>query len=307
MPQAPAEGDGAALAGFAGTSESAQQVRRCAARAARDACPVLLVGEPGTGKRWLARAIHALSANAGERLRTIDCATPESDSDNLSVHLAEPGTVVLASIDVLAPRAQKRLSAALRESVRVTGSAPAAARVIATAQRDPAVLARAGRFLTELAQVFDAATIHVPALRERSADLPEIVDTLARDIAERSRLPLLHLRSGALQLLAAQPWPGNLRELRDVLEQAALMHNAPWLDAAELQLILAVQSRAPPNPPPVRTVLPVAQGVAALELQAIRDALGAARGDRSVASKMLGISRDQLFDKLKKLLGKDGS
>ncbi|HSW24693.1 MAG TPA: helix-turn-helix domain-containing protein, partial [Burkholderiaceae bacterium] len=153
--------------------------------------------------------------------------------------------------------------------------------------------------------------IRLPRLADRLEDLEPLADALLDDIARRSGLPHKALASDAMELLARHRWPGNIRELRNVLEQAALMTDDLVLGARHLALDAAAAS-APAAA--VEAVLPVAvpvatgapntarkplpQAIAELEMRAIREALTATGGNKLAAAKLLGISRATLYDKL---------
>ena len=158
--------------------------------------------------------------------------------------------------------------------------------------------------------------IRLPALRERLSDLEALVDALADDIARRSGLPHKGLTAEALALLEQHAWPGNIRELRNVLEQATLMTDDSLLTPHHFKgTVLGValpgacaapEPRATPiAPEPTLSVpksaaplKPLPQAVAELEAKSIHDALAATAGNKLAASKLLGISRATLYEKL---------
>jgi len=152
-------------------------------------------------------------------------------------------------------------------------------------------------------------------------DLEALAEALLDDIARRSGLPVKSLSADALDRLAAHDWPGNIRELRNVLEQAALMTDEPVLQARDLAAALgaspapagvAPRPAAPPLPVPAlgppgaaptdaaapAPIKPLAQAIAELEARAIRDALAATGGNKVAAARLLGIARATLYDKL---------
>jgi DNA-binding NtrC family response regulator len=148
----------------------------------------------------------------------------------------------------------------------------------------------------------------VPALRERLADLEPLLDALADDVAARSGLPHKGIGPDALDLLARQPWPGNIRELRNALEQASLMTDDLVLGARHFAGVLAdapaVAAPEPAAPVPAArvvtaaTIKPLPQAIAELEQRSIREALAATGGNKLAASRLLGISRATLYEKL---------
>jgi DNA-binding NtrC family response regulator len=167
----------------------------------------------------------------------------------------------------------------------------------------------AGSFRADLYYRLNVLPIRLPPLRERLADLEALVEALAEDISRRSGLPHKGLNAEALDLLARHPWPGNIRELRNVLEQATLMTDDASLGAAHFAPLLSTAGAPPPAaaaravpdaPPPAATgpPLPLPQAVAELESQLIRQALQHTGGNKLAAARLLGISRATLYQKL---------
>jgi DNA-binding NtrC family response regulator len=150
-------------------------------------------------------------------------------------------------------------------------------------------------------------------LRERRADIAALLEALGEDVALRSGMPPPELSGDALALLQAQPWRGNIRELRNVLEQAAMRSDSTRIDEPQLQIVLresGVQHIEPAYDQPSSTastvsattpsalLRPLATQVAELEQQAIQAALQANRGNKAAAAKMLGMARATLYTRL---------
>ncbi|MET0335098.1 MAG: sigma 54-interacting transcriptional regulator, partial [Rhizobacter sp.] len=188
-------------------------------------------------------------------------------------------------------------------------------RIVAATSRDLPAMVAAGTFRADLYYRLNVLPIRLPALRERLPDLEALVEALADDIARRGSLPHKGVSADALDLLARQPWPGNIRELRNVLEQATLMTDDTMLTAAHFKSLvdgvpqLSAPAAAPvvlrraPAPtavPPLDTaaIKPLPQAIAELEARAIREALAATGGNKLAASRLLGISRATLYEKL---------
>jgi len=192
-------------------------------------------------------------------------------------------------------------------------------RVIAATGRDLAAMVADGRFRADLYDRLNVMPIRLPALRERLADIEALADALLDDIARRSSLPHKSLSADALDRQAGHDWPGNIRELRNVLEQAALMTDAPVLRPEDLDSALAAaprsgpaQAPAPaaplrppaalaapqPDAPRPPAMQPLPQAIAELEARAIHDALLATGGNKLAAARLLGIARATLDDKL---------
>jgi DNA-binding NtrC family response regulator len=183
------------------------------------------------------------------------------------------------------------------------------ARVIAATSRDLAALVRDGKFREDLYYRLNVLPIRVPPLRERRADIPVLVEMLAEDIGHRNASPAPEFGADAIALLAAQEWRGNIRELRNVLEQAALRSDSQQVGARIVEAVLRESGLKPAEPlgavaaagvPPAASVAlrPLAQQVAEVERQAIEAALAATSGNKLAAAKLLGISRAKLYERL---------
>jgi transcriptional regulator with PAS, ATPase and Fis domain len=321
------------LASFVGTSAAAVEVKRQARRAALSSSPVLLLGETGTGKELLAHAIHAASGRAAGPLVSINiAAVPDTllEAEFFGVapgaftgadrkgrdgkfKLADGGTLFLDEIGDMPQSLQPKLLRALQEGeIEPLGSnkvVPFDARVIAATSRDLGALVREGKFREDLYYRLNVLPIRVPALRERRADIPALVEVLAEDMAVRSGTPPFEVGADALALLAAQDWRGNIRELRNVLEQSAMRSDSQHLEASDVEEVLResgvrriepalvaaphLQAAAPAGP-----LRPLAEQVAELERQAIDAAMTATGGNKLAAAKLLGISRAKLYERL---------
>jgi DNA-binding NtrC family response regulator len=150
--------------------------------------------------------------------------------------------------------------------------------------------------------------IKVPPLRERQSDIGALAEVLIEDIAMRNGTAPFELDAAAISLLSSQRWRGNTRELRNVLEQAAMRSDSQQIDERVLVGVLrdAGIERLPPAPPPQRaasatnpdTLRPLAEQVAQVERQAIQAALAATGGNKLAAARLLGISRAKLYERL---------
>ncbi|MGY4827727.1 sigma-54 interaction domain-containing protein [Sphaerotilaceae bacterium SBD11-9] len=323
------------VASFIGASPVAMEVKRQARRVAQTDSTVLLLGETGTGKELLAHAIHAASTRAARSFVGVNiAAVPDTllEAEFFGVapgaytgadrkgregkfKLADGGTLFLDEIGDMPLALQSKLLRVLQEQeLEPLGSNTVQrvdVRVIAATSRDLPAMVAAGSFRADLYYRLNVLPIHLPALRERMADLEALVESLAEDIARRSGLPHKGLSADALDLLAQQPWPGNIRELRNVLEQATLMTDDLVLNAEHFGSLLggeprpmAAAVRKPPardaagEPAPTASIKPLPQAIAELEARAIREALAATGGNKLAASRLLGISRATLYEKL---------
>ena len=319
------------LASFVGGSTATVEVKRQARRAALSTSPVLLLGETGTGKELLAHAIHAASGRAAGPLVSINiAAVPDTllEAEFFGVapgaytgadrrgrdgkfKLADGGTLFLDEIGDMPPGLQPKLLRALQEGeIEPLGSNKVIAfdaRVIAATSRDLAALVREGKFREDLYYRLNVLPIRVPPLRERRADIPALVEVLAEDIALRSGSAPPELGADAIGLLAAQHWRGNIRELRNVMEQAAMRSDSHRIEVRHLEEVLRESGvkqivppsmRPAPEAPPSRMLRPLAEQVAELERQAIETALAATGGNKLAAARLLGISRAKLYERL---------
>ncbi len=322
------------FASFVGASAAAVEVKRQARRAAQTSSPVLLLGETGTGKELLAHAIHASSSRAGGPFISLNiAAVPDTllEAEFFGVvagaftgaerkprdgkfRLAHGGTLFLDEIGDMPLSLQAKLLRALQEGeIEPLGSnklIPFDARVIAATSRDLTRLVREGNFREDLFYRLNVLPIRVPPLRERREDIAALVEVLGEDMALRSGAQPPELSAEALDLLSAQVWRGNIRELRNVLEQATMRSESHRILPVHLQAVLqqaGSDQREPvmpggpadlPVPVAGATLRPLAEQVAALERQAIAAAMAAAGGNKAAAAKTLGISRAMLYARL---------
>ncbi len=318
------------FASFVGTSPAAVEVKRQARRAAQSSSPVLLLGETGTGKELLAHAIHAASTRSrGPFVGVNIAAVPDTllEAEFFGVapgaytgadrkgrdgkfRLADGGTLFLDEIGDMPQGLQAKLLRALQEGeIEPLGSnrlVPFDARVIAATSRDLGALVREGKFREDLYYRLNVLPIRVPSLRERRGDIAALVEVLGEDMALRGGLHP-EVQPDALALLSGQKWRGNIRELRNVLEQAAMCSDSPRIDAQQLEKILretGLEQIAPALPPASAPaggsdlLRPLAEQVAELEQRAITAALKATGGNKLATARLLGISRATLYGRL---------
>ncbi|HKX43723.1 MAG TPA: sigma 54-interacting transcriptional regulator [Burkholderiaceae bacterium] len=337
------------IASFVGASPAAVEVKRQARRVAQTDSTVLLLGETGTGKELLAHGIHAASRRAAKPFIAINiAAVPETllEAEFFGVapgaytgaerkgrdgkfKLADGGTLLLDEIGDMPLALQSKLLRVLQEQeVEPLGSNAVQridVRIIAATSRDLPAMVAAGSFRADLYYRLNVLPIRLPPLRERLADLEALIESLADDIARRSGLAHKTVTPDALDLLARYPWPGNIRELRNALEQATLMTDDAVLDAGHFAALTPEADAARPIPhvtaasagprdatpadvvadepaaPAWSTpapITPLPQAIAELEARAIQAALAATHGNKLAASRLLGISRATLYEKL---------
>ncbi len=319
------------FASFIGSSPAAVEVKRHARRAAQSTSPVLLLGETGTGKELLAHAIHASSARAKGLFVSVNiAAVPDTlleaeffgfapgaftGADRRGregkFKLADGGSLFLDEIGDMPLGLQAKLLRALQEGeIEPLGSnklVPFDARVIAATSRDLPELVRRGLFREDLYYRLNVLPLRVSPLRERRSDIPALVEALGEDMALRSGEAPPELTPDALALLAGQHWRGNIRELRNVLEQVTMRSDSQRIDATQLERILreaGLEQIAPPEvlqssgDEEVALLRPLAQQVAELEQKAIVAALASTGGNKLATSRLLGISRATLYERM---------
>ena len=337
------------IAAYIGASPAALEVKRQARRVAGTGSTVLLLGETGTGKELLAHAIHAASPRAAKPFVGVNIAAvpdtlleaeffgvaagaytgAERKGRDGKFRVADGGTLFLDEIGDMPLALQAKLLRALQEQeVEPLGSnqiIKVDVRVIAATSRDLGAMVAEGLFRADLYYRLNVLPIRLPALRERLADIEALADALLDDIARRSGLAAKGLSADAIDRLAGHHWPGNIRELRNVLEQAALMTDEPVLRPHDLDGALAPGRRSdspapalpasqsllglpaalpaasgPPAPAPAgaTAIKPLPQAIAELEARAIREALAATGGNKLAAARLLGIARATLYQKL---------
>jgi len=296
-----------------------------ARKVAGTATTVLLTGESGTGKEVLARAIHHASARAAGRFVALNCAAlPEAlveselfgyergaftGADKLKrgrFELAAGGTLFLDEIGEFTPAVQAKLLRVLQERQyeRVGGTATLEAdiRLIAATNCDFERAVAEGRFREDLYYRVAVFRIHLPALRERGDDVLRLADHFLRELGVRLERPEPGLTGDARELLRAHSWPGNVRELQNAIERALILAKGPSISAEHLGIV----SRPPRDATTPAAAVPPKDGaatiltIAAQEERAIAEALKRTHGHKARAAALLGLTRFQLYGRLKR-------
>ena len=304
-----------------------------ATRLARGQIGVLLTGETGVGKDVFAEFIHRQSPRASGPLVRINCAAlvdslveaelfghergaftgAQRDRRGL-IEAATGGTVFLDEIGEATPSMQAKLLRVLEEGqvmrVGATAPRPVDVRFIAATNRDLEAEIEAGRFRRDLYFRIAGAVLALPPLRERPQEVDALARAFAADAARRLGRDVPRLTEAALAALRAQPWPGNARELRNVIERATLLCDGAALDVDVLALTGTTGPASPPvaapAPPPDASTSPGAAEASlrdqldARERQAILAALERHGGNQSRAAAELGIPRRTLITRLEK-------
>ena len=240
-------------------SSAMQPVLRMIDRLGATNAPVLITGETGVGKEVVAEAIVQRSSRKEKPLRCINCGAIPSQlvesvffghekgaftgADRRSQGMfeqADGGTLLLDEIGELSPQAQASLLRVL-ESKRITrvgadSEKAVDVRIIAATHRDLAAMCRRGEFRSDLLYRLNVMRLHVPPLRERLEEIPTLVDSFLRQLARANGRGPLRLSQGALLKLREYRWPGNIRELRNVIERATAVADGVVIDESELSL-----------------------------------------------------------------------
>ena len=302
-----------------GNSESMRQVLSEARKAAAARATVLLLGESGTGKELFARSIHNWSDRRLKPFVAINCAGLAKDllESELFGHekgaftgahqlkkgkleLAQGGTVFLDEIGDLALDLQTKLLRFLqeREFERVGGTSPIAVdlRIIAATSRDLEAAIRAGLFREDLYHRLDVITLTLPPLRERKEDIPALASYFLERFASETKKNFSGITDEARDKLIAYAWPGNIRELANVIERAVVLGEGPELTVHHLPArVIGAQPAA------VSDEVPYHDAVNSYRRELIVRALASAQGNRATAAKNLGLHRTHLMKLLKAL------
>ena len=276
---------------------------RLLGRVAKTNSTVLLTGESGTGKELFARALHGLSERKEGPFVGVNCAAiPETLLENelfghekgafTGAHRrqvgrfesAHGGTLLLDEIGDLPLRTQSKVLRVLEERtferVGSSRSLKADVRLVAATNRDLRSMVEAGGFRDDLYYRLEVFPIELPPLRDRASDIPLLAQHLVEAIAVRQGVASRVLTSEAAGLLEHHEWPGNVRQLANVLERAMIVGEGPRLEAAELKALLSAESGRS-------------------ERQRICDALDQSAGDKHRAAEYLGMSYRTLLRRIK--------
>ncbi|MDM9600647.1 sigma 54-interacting transcriptional regulator [Pseudomonas shirazica] len=301
------------FAQFVGSSAASLEAKRRARRGASSDSPVLLLGETGTGKELLAHAIHAASARAHKAFVSINSAAiPETlleaeffgtapgaftgaDRKGRSgkLQLAEGGTLFLDEIGDMPLALQSKLLRVLQEKeyepVGSNQMLRSDVRIIAATSIDLQAAIARGAFRADLYYRLNVLPIEVPPLRQRLEDLPALCEAILGELGSQ-----YELEAEAQQLLARHAWPGNIRELRNVLERATLLADQPRLGVADLRAALGPLS--PVAGEPMRQTY--REACEAFERELIVGALAEHGGNVPEAASALGLGRSTLYKKM---------
>jgi transcriptional regulator with GAF, ATPase, and Fis domain len=353
-------GQGEVFERIKGSSRAVRQMIELARKVAASPSAVLIRGESGTGKELIAEAIHAASLRGGRPFVKVHCAAlsqtlleselfghvkgafTSADRDRMGrFEQADGGTLFLDEIGDINLEVQTKLLRVVQEMAfeRVGSSQTITVdvRILAATHQDLEALIRAGRFREDLYYRLNVISLQAPSLRERRDDIFELAVYFLQQQAERTGKPVTHLDEGAIEALTAHDWPGNIRELENVIERAVVLADGPAVTRDDLppevrqpsplrrrlRPALAAAAAAatrgrPALPGPAATGSPARTAatawsepsldddaawdgeVIAFERQRLLDALDEAHGNKSEAARLMGMPRSTFCSKLKK-------
>ena len=297
-----------------GESPAMQDLRRLVEKVAPTDANILITGENGTGKEMLARELHALSGRRDTEMVTVDMGalTPSLFESELFGHVrgaftdahtdrpgkfeaAHHGTLFMDEIGNLPYALQAKLLTALqRRSVTRVGSntpIPVDIRLICATNRDLTRMVTLGEFREDLLYRINTIHLEIPPLRERPEDIVPLARLFAARFGRQYGRPDIRLTAPAEQKLRQYPWKGNIRELEHAIEKAVIISDGAGLTPQDFRL--------QPSPLPAEDS-PAATTLEEMEIQMIRRTMDACAGNLSAVAAQLGISRQTLYNKMKK-------
>ncbi|WP_275096083.1 sigma-54 interaction domain-containing protein [Sedimenticola hydrogenitrophicus] len=309
------------IANIIGRSQHICDLKEQARAVARHTSPVLILGETGTGKELLAQSIHSASVRRHEPFVAVNlAAVPDNllEAEFFGVSpgaytgadkrtglgkfaLANGGTLFLDEIGDMPLQLQAKLLRVLEEQefepVGSNAVQRVDVRIIAATSQDLEAKVRQGSFRSDLYYRLNVLLVAVPPLRERLDDIKSLSEYFLETIAARSGDALKVIDPDGLAVLESHNWPGNVRELKNTLERACLMCDSAGLSADGLRPFVPHGAAAPVTA--AETGLSLPARIASIERQAISRALEMTGGKKAPAARILGISRSQLYDKIR--------
>ncbi len=313
------------LGELVGASKPMQEVMRIVEMAAPSSASVLITGETGSGKEIVARTIHKLSPRANGPFVPINCsAIPESlmESEIFGhergaftgaaerrigcFELADAGTLLLDEIGEMPAPTQAKLLRVLEDrKVRRLGSkseTPVDVRVLAATNKDPEKAVASGELRQDLYFRLNVFHINLPPLREHKDDIPLLVEHILRDVNAKHGKHVRGIGAEVLDIFMSHTWPGNIRELRNVLERASIMCDKELITRACLPGEFGKTSaKSPSDLSSIK--FPIGTTVDAMERELILQTLNATGNNKTRAAELLAISLKTLHNKLKEYGG----
>ena len=307
---------------FIGASEATQTIRQAITKLCRSQAPIYISGESGTGKELVARMIHEQGPRAANPFIPVNCgAIPQdlmeseffghkrgsftgavSDKEGL-LQVAQGGTVFFDEIAELPLHLQVKLLRAIQEkTIRPVGSTreiPVDFRVLSATHTDLGQLVKDGKFRNDLYYRINVIELQIPPLRERKEDIPELVNYILQRISQNTGIKQPGISDAAIQTLIRYSFPGNIRELENILERAVTLSDGKLVNEQDIQLPEPdVVTGAPVKK---KEDAPLDSLLGEVEKQTILEALEKTRWNKTAAARLLGISLRALRYRLEKL------
>jgi DNA-binding NtrC family response regulator len=293
-----------------GSSDAMRQVLKEIESVAQSNASVIITGESGTGKELVARAIHSNSSRRFFPMVCVHCGalTESLLESELFGHekgaftgavfnrkgrfeMADSGTIFLDEIATISPKMQVELLRVLetKSFIRVGGTREISSdfRVICASNRDLKSMVEKGLFREDLYYRLNVVNIHVPPLRERTEDIPQLVDYFIRKYCTTMNKPLITIDSGALKQLTSFSFPGNIRELENMIERAIVVGNGRKISARDLPMVKEIPGTS-------------IESLDELEKNHIKNILNKYGWNISAAAKALKVDRVTLYNKINK-------
>lgn len=307
------------FAGMIGRGVAMQNVFELIRRLAPHVRSALITGETGTGKELVARALHQYGPRKNRRFVAMNCSaivetlfeselfghvrgafTGATEPKAGLFETANGGTLFLDEIGEMPLPLQAKLLRVLEtgevQRVGSTQTVQADVRVVCATNRDLAAEAGAGRFRADLLYRLNVAQIELPSLRERREDIPYLTAAFIREFSKRFGKSITGTTLTAERLLTDAPWPGNIRQLRNVLERACILADASAITVQDIESTLSASAGSTSVP----TVAAAGTPLSSVARDHIQRTISAAGGNKSDAARKLGVSRRTLYRLLEK-------
>ncbi|MED0677102.1 MULTISPECIES: sigma-54 interaction domain-containing protein [Aneurinibacillus] len=299
-----------------GTSEELEKVKILGRRVAKSDTTILLKGESGTGKELFAHAIHRESYRSAGPLIKVNCAAipdtlleselfgykggsftgAKKSGKKGKFALAKGGTIFLDEISEMPLMMQAKLLRVLQEKeiepIGADKPESVDVRIIAATNKDLLTLVEQGKFRHDLYYRLNVVMLEIPPLRERSEDIPLLIESFLQQLEKETGIRAKGVEDEAMRALLAYSWPGNIRELRNVLERALYVKNGEMIALQDLPPLLAT------SPQTEKKMVTLKQAVEKAEAEVIRETIRRTKGDKIAAARQLGISKSGLYVKL---------
>jgi len=286
---------------FVGDSPAIRRVRSQIELAAGSRASVVIIGPPGSGRQHAAQTIHYAAAESTGPLVPLACTVLAADliastlaaiaSQRFPQEVSGHGTLLLNDVDQLAPESQA-------EVARVLAGKRFPLRVVATAREGLIDLARQDKYREDLASALSTLVIRLPSLAERRADIPHLAQLFVEEANVRSGKQIAGLSAEALDRLDAYPWPGNVDELSRVIDEAHRAAEGVEIVVGDLPQPIHLAHAAAVHPRRPEETIVLEHFLARIERELLVRALERAKGNKTKAAKLLGMTRPRLYRRL---------